>query len=45
MGQSDLTLICVVVGIDEHTGLVQALSPEVSFFNELLGWRLLVRYS
>ena len=31
--------------MDEDTGLVQALSPEVSFFNELLGWRLLVRYS
>ena len=41
--RDSLIEICVVVGMDEHTGLVQALSPEVSsaLFGWFGGWRLL----
>ena len=36
--RDSLIEICVVVGMDQDTGLVQTLSPEVLFFfEELLG--------
>ena len=42
--RDSLIEICVVVGMDQDTGLVQTSSPEVSFFFEqLLGGRLLAK--
>ena len=44
--QDSLIEICVVVGMDQDTGLVQTSSPEVSFFKQLLltvGGRLLAK--
>ena len=41
--QDSLIEICVVVGMDQDTGLVQTSSPEVSFFEQLLGGRLLAK--
>ena len=36
--QDSLIEICVVVGMDHDTGLVQTLSPEVSFFCRIIRW-------
>ena len=37
-GSDSLIEICVVVGMDQDTGLVQTLSPEVSFFCRIIRW-------
>ena len=34
--RDSLIEICVVVGMDQDTGLVQTLSPEVSFFCRII---------
>ena len=38
--RDSLIEICVVVGMDQDTGLVQTSSPEVSFFEQLLDGKL-----
>ena len=41
--RDSLIEICVVVGMDQDTGLVQTPSPEVFFFEQLLGGKLLAK--
>ena len=36
--RDSLIEICVLVGMDQDTGLVQTLSPEVSFFCRIIRW-------
>ena len=36
--RDSLIEICVVVGMDQDTGLVQTSSPEVSFFWTIIRW-------